>query len=169
MSDSLDIILSNTRDPFSDTIEETTTSSQTTNEPPTFDRIGQHGVVYKWAKENHDAFVEWWSNTTWVISQAAAGSEGDDLVKRLAFDSAKKSSIVWQDFDQGARCTNGEPCLVCKTCETILTHPNIKSAGTHSMKNHLKSRQCTQGSSSRRQRQHQPQLNLQSIRPVCQD
>jgi hypothetical protein len=75
-------------------------------------------------------FVEWWLRTEYGAK------------KRIRWDSNRRSSSMWDRFDQVAQASDGKAKLMCKKCGGILDHPHNNEHGTSTMARHLKGSQC---------------------------
>lgn len=109
-----------------------------------FELIGRTLLYYKWTKECHKDFTDWWLQTEWVL-QKVADDENDDMLKLLGWNSTTRTSSYWQSFDQAALATTGEPAIICCRCQSSLSHPAVKNTGTSSLKNHLRTNACRAG------------------------
>lgn len=105
----------------------------------------QNGKYFVWKHKDHQTFLDWWLQTSWVINQNV---DKDDLVRKLRWDSSSRTSQVWQQFDQVADQKTGTPWVLCRKCQgkAVLVHPCVRNTGTHSMSTHLTSKQCDRGS-----------------------
>jgi hypothetical protein len=107
------------------------TESQTTtpipSEPPPLDleRVGPTRKHIIWSDMNKHKFIKWWLSTIY-------GSK--PVAEHPHWDKRGLTSDVWQYFKQGAEITTGQPCVWCKDCNRIFTHP-IKY-GTNAMIRH---------------------------------
>lgn len=82
-------------------------------------------------------FVEWWLRTEYGAK------------KRIRWDSNRRSSSMWDSFDQVAHASDGKAKLMCKKCGGILDHPHNNEHGTSTMARHLKGSQCRNLSANR--------------------
>lgn len=83
-----------------------------------------------WTEMNKTEFIQWWMET-----------QPYDTQKKMHWD-AKRTSDVWQDFDQVAHHTTGEPRVLCRNCGRTLPHPNVTQNGTSALKRHLSTGAC---------------------------
>lgn len=84
-------------------------------------------VVYSNMTKNE--FVAWWLKTNFGRK------------KKMRWDT-KHQADVWNQFDQVANSTNGEPKVFCKKCAKVLDHPQTNKHGTSSMNKHIQGVQC---------------------------
>jgi hypothetical protein len=136
-------------DPFLDTLS--------------FKQIGPSRLFYQWSFDIHSTFLDWWLETEWIQENA---SDTINWPKKLAWDSVTKKSTAWERFYQAAHQITGEPVLICRTCSTKLSHPNVKGTGTTALTKHISSSQCSQRSKSQGQGGTTKQLRLDEISVV---
>jgi hypothetical protein len=79
---------------------------------------------------NKIEFIQWWMQT-----------QPEDIQKKMRWNT-KRTSDVWQSFDQVAHFATGEPRVLCQKCGKTLPHPNITQNGTSALKRHLAADQC---------------------------
>lgn len=108
--------------------------------PKSLERVGstlrKFWVFYASESEMEDSrkqFVEWWLTTTF--------GSNPECRNTLHWDG-KKTSVLWEHFEQVAHEKTGEPKVMCKRCFTTLTHPGHKRTGTSALKAHLKGGTC---------------------------
>lgn len=108
--------------------------------PKSLERIGptlqKIWVLYTSEPEMEDSrkqFVEWWLTTGYGKNPERHGT--------LHWDG-KKTSEIWQNFEQVAHEKTGQPKVMCRRCLTTLTHPGYKRAGTSTLQHHLKGGAC---------------------------
>jgi hypothetical protein len=99
---------------------------------PSLQRVGpdrkKSYVLYTMMSKTE--FVEWWLRTEYGAK------------KRIRWDSNRRSSSMWDSFDQVAQASDGKAKLMCKKCGGILDHPHNNEHGTSTMARHLKGSQC---------------------------
>lgn len=81
--------------------------------------------------------MEWWLKTEYGAK------------KRIRWESPRRSSTIWDSFDQVAQISDGKAKLMCKKCGGILDHPHNNEHGTSTMARHLKGSQCRNISAGR--------------------
>ncbi|KAJ5764738.1 hypothetical protein N7520_004297 [Penicillium odoratum] len=97
----------------------------------------------------------------WVLYSSEPGSEMDGSRKRFITwrlntesgsapeiqDSirwdGKKTSSVWDNFNQVAHEKTGKPKVMCTSCLCTLVHPSYRRAGSSPMNAHIKAGTCT--------------------------
>lgn len=84
-------------------------------------------------EDSRKQFVEWWLNTLFGSNPQYRDS--------LYWDG-KKTSVLWEHFEQVANEKTGEPRVMCKRCCTTLTHLGHKRIGTSALKAYLKGGTC---------------------------
>ncbi|CAG8265945.1 unnamed protein product, partial [Penicillium salamii] len=98
---------------------------------------------------NKAEFIQWWVQT-----------QAEETTKRIRWD-AKRTSDVWDNFDQVAHFVTGEPKVLCRKCGKTLPHPQSTSNRTNSMKRHMSAGLC-QRNSKNNPRQQNIQESLES-------
>lgn len=113
---------------------------QLSHAPESLERIGptlrKIWVLYSSEPEMEDSrrqFVEWWLTTGYGKNPERYGA--------LHWDG-KRTSDIWENFEQVAHEETGQPKVMCKRCSTTLTHPGYKRAGTSTLQHHLKGGAC---------------------------
>lgn len=154
-------------DPFRDTpprLHQTPQLDLNLEPEVSFDSLVQiPGInTFKWVPSKVLLFNSWWHTQSWYKDHQ---DRYTNLDKHINWGSSSRTSSSWQQFDQGARKSNGEPVVICRKCSVILIHPSIKGSGTSTMSTHLKSAGCSKRS-FRRTPMHQSQLKLLSSSPV---
>lgn len=84
-------------------------------------------------------FLIWWAKTEYG---QVLNSEGRSRIK---WSIESHYAEVWRHFDQVADILTGRPKVICRTCLTLLDHPQHKKHGTSAMGKHQKSKSCRQG------------------------
>lgn len=116
--------------------------------PPSLKRVGfGRNQCVLWSNMTRAEFIEWWLTTTFATT--------DPTAKRLKWDQKNRSSEVWSSFEQAAMVDDGKPMVICKLCDTLLSHSWIN--GTSGMKHHLE-KGC-----KRKIKRKQTQLSIDSM------
>ncbi|KAJ5300184.1 hypothetical protein N7508_007427 [Penicillium antarcticum] len=111
--------------------------------PLSLPRVGpplqQYWVLYsskpsREMDESRKSFVTWWLNTEF-------GSK-PDIQDSIRWDG-KKTSNIWDNFNQVAHEKTGKPKVMCTTCLCTLVHPRFRRAGSSPMNAHIKAGSCT--------------------------
>jgi hypothetical protein len=129
---------------FSDSPFPSSPISYTTAPDITLTRIGRNNDYILWRRDTHELFLSWWNTTTWVIGQPTITYT--DLGKQIGWNSLGRKSTVWHQYDQAAHYTHGDPVVICRRCQSILSHPNVKKIGSSSLSKHLLSAICQRSS-----------------------
>lgn len=115
------------------------TSSQ--QPPPVLKRVGpnrrKNWVLYE--PEYSMEFLIWWAKTEYG---QVLNSEGRSRIK---WSIESYYTEVWGHFDQVADISTGRPKVICRSCLTLLDHPQYKKHGTSAMGKHQKSKSCRKG------------------------
>lgn len=80
-----------------------------------------------WTEMVNNEFVEWWLKT-----------EFGSRINRNLFEDKRgaRTAECWKHFHQVAAISDGEPRVMCKTCDHTLSHPADGHRGTSSMNKH---------------------------------
>ncbi|KAK9847933.1 hypothetical protein MYU51_017407 [Penicillium brevicompactum] len=80
-----------------------------------------------WTEMVNDEFVTWWLKT-----------EFGSRINRNLFEDKRgaRTAECWKHIHQVAAISDGEPRVMCKTCDHTLTHPADGHRGTSSMNKH---------------------------------
>lgn len=128
-------------------------SSETSNQQ--LKRVGpnrrKNWVLYE--PENSMEFLIWWAKTEYG---QVLNSEGRSRIK---WSIESHYAEVWRHFDQVADILTGRPKVICKSCSTLLDHPQHKKHGTSTMGKHQKSKSCRKG----QKRTHRQTLETNTI------
>ncbi|KAF7174372.1 hypothetical protein CNMCM6106_008623 [Aspergillus hiratsukae] len=131
--------LSHSQQSFNSDNDHSTFRSPAPPPPPSLQRVGpdrkKSYVLYTTMSKTE--FVEWWLKTEYGAK------------KRIRWDSGRRSSNMWDSFDQVAQASDGKAKLMCKKCGGILDHPHNNEHGTSTMARHLKGSQCRNFSANR--------------------
>lgn len=116
--------------------------SETSDHRWTFTVLGNNRQFYQWLPQWHEEFINWWSQTDWVINRIQDHG-ADILVKRVNWNM-KQTAECWNTFDQVANKRTGEPFLCCQVCQQSIAHPRAHgiNAGTTALRNHLRASRC---------------------------
>lgn len=80
-------------------------------------------------------FVQWWLKTEF-------GQK-----KRIRWET-KRSSSIWENFEQVAQALDGKAKIMCKRYGGILDHPHNNEHGASTMTRHLRGPQCRNAAAS---------------------
>lgn len=107
--------------------------------PPSLQRVGpnRNKPYILYTDMTSKEFVHWWLKTEY-------GSK-----KRIRWESSRRSSSMWENFEQVAQAHDGKAKLMCKRCGGVLDHPHNHEHGTSTMARHTKGAQCRNSSASR--------------------
>lgn len=100
-------------------------------------------------------FVKWWLKTEF-------GQK-----KRIRWET-KRSSSIWQNFEQVAQALDGKAKIMCKRCGGILDHPHNNEHGTSTMTRHLKGTQCRNTAASGAKQQGIKSMIRDAVSPIIQ-
>ena len=115
--------------------------------PPPLNALVLAGTSVLWSNMTRAEIIEWWLTTTFATT--------DPTAKRLKWHQKNRSSEVWSSFEQAAMVDDGKPMVICKLCDTLLSHSWIN--GTSGMKHHLE-KGC-----KRKIKRKQTQLSIDSM------
>lgn len=108
---------------------------QTPSAPASLRRVGpdrkKSYILYE--EMTKEDFIIWWLQTQYTSME--------DQKKKIRWEG-KRSSDVWQHFNQVAHHISGQPKVMCQRCGNILPHPHEHLNGTNSMKRHYASERC---------------------------
>ncbi|KAJ5881335.1 uncharacterized protein N7529_000007 [Penicillium soppii] len=85
-------------------------------------------------EESRKRFISWWLTTE-------SGST-PDIQDSIRWDG-KKTSSVWDNFNQVAHEKTGKPKVMCISCLCTLVHLRYRRAGSSPMNAHIKAGTCT--------------------------
>ena len=106
--------------------------------------VASNGVVL-FDSNTAGIFRDWWMLTEWGVGVAEENLDFPDPV----WDSDKRRrQDVWEQFNEGARMSSGEPVIICLLCDAVLSHPN-NAAGPGNLGKHLKTARCWQSAAGR--------------------
>ncbi|KAI9840214.1 MAG: hypothetical protein M1837_001842 [Sclerophora amabilis] len=127
--------------------------------PPALEVLYLKGNTYiGWTEETTARFQLWWDGTTWSSDNKQA-----EHPINIHWTSKIRTSPVWQSFVQVARVKDGLPKVMCRGCDELLVHPQLKGTGTSSMKKHAsKSQNCSKRQSSGNPPLDQSQLTFRA-------
>jgi hypothetical protein len=101
-----------------------------------FTRVGDNKQCFQYIEDAADEFKAWHETTEWFLTQQALEQKKK---KTIRWGSTRRAN-GWECFMEGAARTSGVPKIICKRCDTVLTHPTIY--GTTGMTEHVKSKNC---------------------------
>ncbi|KAJ5413633.1 hypothetical protein N7509_000260 [Penicillium cosmopolitanum] len=103
--------------------------SQSISPPKIFEHVGplRKKSFVLWTEMVNDEFVAWWLKT-----------EFGSRINRNLFEDKRgaQTAECWKHFHQVAAISDGEPRVMCKTCDHTLTNPADGHRGTSSMNKH---------------------------------
>jgi hypothetical protein len=124
--------------------------------PSTLAHVGpsfqKNWILYTNMSEND--FVRWWLET-----EFGSKKEFQDTIHW----DGKKTSSLWQHFDQVADKKTGRPKIMCKRCLAVLVHPSYRRAGNSPMKTHLKGGSCLKSNTTPKQQKGVDQMIRDSV------
>lgn len=85
-------------------------------------------------KQVVEQFLTWWYTTSFG---AAFNPNNEILIKDKKIWDGSKRSTVWSAYSEVARFRDGVPCVQCRHCSQLLSHPGTKNSGTSTMQQHL--------------------------------
>ena len=91
-----------------------------------------------WNANTKDDFASWWDQHSAVKEI----KESDSQYTQSNWHNAHCKSAFWLQFDQAAAKKTGIPCLICKKCNVVLTHPIYTKNSSSEMKKHIWSWDC---------------------------
>jgi hypothetical protein len=112
-----------------------------------FTRASNSQQYYLFKPEYAADFVAWWKEQRWALNRIA-----NRQPLGVAWN-AKRSAVVWQEFNQVADIGYGKPLLLCKRCLKAIAHPQVNGGGTTNLSDHLGSKSC-KTSSARKSSSH---------------
>jgi len=115
--------------------------------PSTLEQVNCKGTYYViWNANTKDDFASWWNQ----CSAAKKIKEPDSRCTHPNWNNGHRKSEFWSQFNQAAAKKTGIPCLICKKCNLVLTHPTYTRNGPSGMKKHIQSRDCVLNSTANR-------------------
>ena len=90
-----------------------------------------------------EQFMSWWRATSFAKSM-------DNNQKHHIWNSNRRISPAWKDFQEVAALPDGQPKVRCSHCEVLLEHPQTKNTGTTAMSRHLESEGCSKFNQNQR-------------------
>ncbi|OAF56131.1 hypothetical protein VC83_07443 [Pseudogymnoascus destructans] len=87
-------------DVFSDSFSSSQRLSSLNQVPPGLEYIGKLNQ-FKWTKDTHDIFIEWWKLSRWYEQHSEQHSDHTTkLLTKIAWDSTNRSSQYWRSYHQ---------------------------------------------------------------------
>jgi hypothetical protein len=113
-------------------------TSSTVEVPSILEQVNRRGTYYViWNANTKDDFASWWNQS----SAAKKIKEPGSKCSQPNWNNVHRTSEWWKKFNQGAARKTEVPCLICKKCNLVLTHPTYSKNGPSGMKKHLESRE----------------------------
>jgi len=111
------------------------------------------GTAFRLEAEKADEFNKWWKTTEWAIKldKNLFQETRSNSINPPRWDLKHRTASHWVYFGQGAKVHNGEPFLLCLSCNTILKHPSAYNLGTTHMRSHILSEKCQSASGHQKQ------------------
>jgi hypothetical protein len=93
-----------------------------------FVKVGSN-AYYRFAEEQKEAFMQWWNATSYGRAHQKEGNP--------TFGSKARKRTYWDNYDECAKITSGEPAIICIDCGPLYPHLNKKNTGNRAMHDHL--------------------------------